>query len=163
MLCPPELELVTRVSRPCICLCRGVLAPRRLASPQSLSCAITRFQLGFHTPQAVAAYHFLSWARVGRDAVARSRLIWSPRPRSRSWPPRPPRSLWRYISSARTPKRAPQTWCPPSLLHQHPLHHPRASPTTCRVAHEERPYHERRDYSFLLVQCEYVPPQRPFG
>ena len=40
LLCPPELDLVTRVSRPCICLCRGVLAPRRLASPQSLSCAI---------------------------------------------------------------------------------------------------------------------------
>ena len=41
LLCPPELVVVTRVSRPCICLCwGGVLAPRRLASPQSLSCAI---------------------------------------------------------------------------------------------------------------------------
>ena len=42
LLCPPELDLVTRVSRPCICLlvCWGVLAPRRLASLQSLSCAI---------------------------------------------------------------------------------------------------------------------------
>ena len=40
LLCPPELVVVTRVSRPCICLCwGGVLAPRRLASPQSLSCA----------------------------------------------------------------------------------------------------------------------------
>ena len=39
LLCPPELDVVTRVSRPCICLCWGVLAPRRLASPQSLSCA----------------------------------------------------------------------------------------------------------------------------
>ena len=39
LLCPPELGVVTRVSRPCICLCWGVLAPRRLASPQSLSCA----------------------------------------------------------------------------------------------------------------------------
>ena len=40
LLCPPELELVARVSRPLFVCVRGVLAPRRLASPQSLSCAI---------------------------------------------------------------------------------------------------------------------------
>ena len=40
LLCPPELDLVTRVSRPLYLFVGGVLAPRRLASPQSLSCAI---------------------------------------------------------------------------------------------------------------------------
>ena len=41
LLCPPELDLVTESSvPPFVFVCWGVLAPRRLASLQSLSCAI---------------------------------------------------------------------------------------------------------------------------
>ena len=39
LLCPPELDLYSSVP-PFVFVCWGVLAPRRLASPQSLSCAI---------------------------------------------------------------------------------------------------------------------------
>ena len=38
LLCPPELDLYSCVP-PFVFVCWGVLAPRRLASPQSLSCA----------------------------------------------------------------------------------------------------------------------------
>ena len=59
LLCPPELDLVTRVSRPCICLCWGGIgasAPCLAAVP--VVCETTRLQLGSTTTQAVAAFLF---------------------------------------------------------------------------------------------------------
>ena len=56
LLCPPELDLVTRVSHPCICLCWGGIgasAPCLAAVP--VVCETTRLQLGSTTTQAVAA------------------------------------------------------------------------------------------------------------
>ena len=49
LLCPPELDFVTRVSRPCICLCTGGIgasAPCLAAVP--VVCDTIRLQLGFH-------------------------------------------------------------------------------------------------------------------
>ena len=60
LLCPPELDLVTRVSHPCICLCWGGIgasAPCLAAVP--VVCDTTRLQLGSTTTQAVAASLFL--------------------------------------------------------------------------------------------------------
>ena len=54
MLCPPELDLVTRVSRPCICLCTGGIgasAPCLAAVP--VVCDTTRLQLGSTTTLAL--------------------------------------------------------------------------------------------------------------
>ena len=50
LLCPPELDLVTRVSHPCICLCWGGIgasAPCLAAVP--VVCDTTRLQLGSTT------------------------------------------------------------------------------------------------------------------
>jgi hypothetical protein len=66
LLCPPELDLVTRVSHPCICLCWGGIgasAPCLAAVP--VVCDTTRLQLGSTTTQAVAVSLF-----------ATTRLIW---------------------------------------------------------------------------------------
>ena len=55
LLCPPELDLYSSVP-PFVFVCWGVLAPRRLASPQSLSCAIQHVDsLDSTTTEPVAA------------------------------------------------------------------------------------------------------------
>ena len=69
LLCPPELDLVTRVSHPCICLCWGGIgasAPCLAAVP--VVCDTTRLQLGSTTTQAVAVplYSHRHWYNVRR-------------------------------------------------------------------------------------------------
>ena len=80
LLCPPELDLVlllttydlvTRVSRPCICLCWGGIgasAPCLAAFP--VVCETTRLQLGSTTTQAVAAFLFRPREQTGDDSAA---------------------------------------------------------------------------------------------
>ena len=58
LLCPPELDLMTRVSHPVFVSWGGIGASAPCLAAVPVVCDTTRFQLGFHTAQAVAAYLF---------------------------------------------------------------------------------------------------------